>query len=530
MKFGLFPLEDAVGGILAHSQRLPDDSVIRKGTVLSEELIDVMHAASMTEVVVAILEEDDVAEDDAAGRIAALFNSETIRTDVARTGRVNFYANCNGIFRVSREIVDRINAVDPGVTFASLNDFEEVNDGRMVATIKIIPYAVSSRSLGIIESVAAPAAISVSAFRQKRVGLIFTLLPGIKQSVLTKTKRTLEKRLVRSGSVIVAEEQVFHIQEDVTKVISAMLPECDVLILYGASAISDIKDIIPSAIADAGGKNIRFGMPVDPGNLMLLSEIEKKPVIGAPGCARSPAENGFDWILQRILAGIPVTSNDIARLGVGGLLMETGSRPHPRETALGKRSKTAAVVLAAGQSRRMGVMNKMTSKLNDKPMVRHVVEAAVASKCDDVIVVTGFEPEAVREAVGHIDCRFIYNPEFPDGLSRSLAAGISSVQSEYSNALVLLGDMPFVDASAINRILDAAEDNRGQIIMATANGKRGNPVLWPASFFSELQQIEGDVGARHIIGANLASVCEVELGDVASIDIDTPAALDSFTQ
>ncbi|MEM9278918.1 MAG: molybdopterin-binding/glycosyltransferase family 2 protein [Pseudomonadota bacterium] len=525
MKFGSFPLDETIGGILAHSQRLPDDSVLRKGTVLTEELVDVMHAASMTEVMVALPEEGDVSEDEAAKRIADLFKSISVRTDQARTGRVNFFATCNGVFRVSREVVDRINAVDPGITFATLHDYTEVNEGRMVATVKIIPYYVPSRSLEVIEAIVAPAAISVSQYNANKVGLIFTLLPGTKHSILQKTRKVLEQRLALSGSKIVDELQVFHLQDDVADAISGMLPKCDMLILFGASAISDIHDVIPSAIETAGGKNIRFGMPVDPGNLMLLSEIQDKPVIGAPGCARSPAENGFDWVLQRFLAGVAVTSKDIAGMGTGGLLMETGARPHPRQKSLMKTTRTTAVILAAGQSRRMGETNKMVVDFQGKPMVRHAVEAAIASKCDDVIVVTGFEPDSVHEALAGLECKMAHNAGFAEGLSTSLKTGIANVSSDFSAAVVLLGDMPFVTAQDINKLIDEADKNSSHIIMATSNGKRGNPVLWPSSFFSELKDIKGDVGARHIIGANAEAVIEVELGDVASIDIDTPAAL-----
>ena len=239
----------------------------------------------------------------------------------------------------------------------------------------------------------------------------------------------------------------------------------------------------------------------------------------------APAENGFDWVLQRLLADIPVSANDVSQLGVGGLLMETGARPHPREKSKKEKTKVAAVVLAAGQSRRMGDDNKMTVDLHGMPMVRHTVDAALKSQCDEVFVVTGFEPEAVKEAIYGLQLKFVHNPDFTGGLSTSLSAGVSAVKNDYASALILLGDMPFVSCSAINSILEAGKQNPEFIIVATCQGKRGNPVLWPAKFFPELAAIEGDVGARHLIGMYSDQVMELELGDMASIDIDTPAAL-----
>ena len=107
----------------------------------------------------------------------------------------------------------------------------------------------------------------------------------------------------------------------------------ELVIVFGASAIADRRDVIPSALEAAGGRIEHFGMPVDPGNLLLIGDLQGRPVLGAPGCARSPKENGFDWVLMRLLAGLPVSRADIARMGVGGLLMEIVTRPQPREEA-----------------------------------------------------------------------------------------------------------------------------------------------------------------------------------------------------
>jgi molybdenum cofactor cytidylyltransferase len=137
-----------------------------------------------------------------------------------------------------------------------------------------------------------------------------------------------------SGRCVVAEERVSHEAPALTQAIQAMAPLCDLLIVYGASAITDRRDVIPAALEAAGGRIAHFGMPVDPGNLLLVGALTRDdveiPVLGAPGCARSPKENGFDWVLHRLLAGLPVTGADIRRMGVGGLLMEIVSRGQPR--------------------------------------------------------------------------------------------------------------------------------------------------------------------------------------------------------
>src|SRR6202011_4010190 len=128
----------------------------------------------------------------------------------------------------------------------------------------------------------------------------------------------------------------------------------ELVIVFGASAIADKRDVIPAAVEAIGGRIEHFGMPVDPGNLLLIGEARNRPVLGAPGCARSPKENGFDWVLMRLLAGLPVGRGDINGMGVGGLLMEIVTRPQPREEPSPSGKRTAALLLAAGRSTRMG--------------------------------------------------------------------------------------------------------------------------------------------------------------------------------
>ena len=251
-------------------------------------------------------------------------------------------------------------------------------------------------------------------------------------------------------------------------------------------------------------------------------------MIGAPGCARSPKENGFDWVLTRLLAGLAVTRADVARMGVGGLLMEIVTRPQPREDiAKPEGRNVAALVLAAGQSRRMGGPNKLLAEIAGKPLVRRVVEQTLASRAKPVVVVTGHQREKVEAALAGLPITFTHNPDFADGLSTSLKAGIAALPEEADAAVVCLGDMPQVDAALIDRLSDAFDPERGALIVApTFGGKRGNPVVWARRFFSELAALQGDVGARHLIGAHADALVEVPAENRGVfLDVDTPDAL-----
>ncbi len=268
-------------------------------------------------------------------------------------------------------------------------------------------------------------------------------------------------------------------------------------------------------------------MPVDPGNLLMIGASGGRPVIGAPGCARSPKENGFDWVLMRLLAGLAVPREDITGLGVGGLLMEIVTRPQPREEPLRPARSVAAIVLGAGRSSRMGGPNKLLAEIAGRPLIRIVAEQALASQARPVIVVTGHQRERVEAALAGLPVRLVHNPDFAEGLGTSLKAGIAALPADVDGVIVCLGDMPQVDAGLIDRLIGALDPDKGALVaVPTIDGKRGNPVVWSRRFFPDLMTVEGDVGARYLIGRYAEAVAEVPVSGAAALtDVDTPEAL-----
>lgn len=327
MKFGPVAVEMAVGSIAAHAIR-HETFTLKKGDIVHNEHIALLKAAGFDEIIVAQLGPDDVNEDLAAADLARHLAGAHVRLDRPFTGRVNFFAEVSGVLTVDVAGVDRVNEIDDAITFATLPAFRAVQAGEMIATVKIIPFAVERALLAQAKEL--PPLIGVAAFKPMRVGVVSTLLPGLKPSVIVKTLGVMQRRLDPAGATIVEERRVPHEETAVSAAIAELASVCDLVIVFGASAITDRRDVIPVALEQCGGRVEHFGMPVDPGNLLLLGECGAVPVIGAPGCARSPKENGFDWVLQRLLAGVRVTAQDIRRMGTGGLLMEIVSRPQPR--------------------------------------------------------------------------------------------------------------------------------------------------------------------------------------------------------
>lgn len=331
MFFGPLPPRAAGGGVLAHRVHA-GDRVFGKGHLLSEADCAALDAAGIASVTVARLESGDVGEDDAARQLGDVLARGCIRAAEAFTGRVNLFARDAGILRIDRASLDAFNAIDEGMTLATLPPFRQVVADEMIGTVKIIPFALPGKILAAgLAALSASPVLDLKPFRPKRVALLLLAVPETKPGVLTKTERVTRDRVVALGGSLVQVMQLAHSTEALCAGMAQLDPaNFDILIIFGAAAITDRRDVIPHAITVAGGEVIHLGMPVDPGNLLLLAEWRGKPVIGAPGCARSPAENGFDWVLERLCADIPVCAQDIRAMGAGGLLMEIISRPQPR--------------------------------------------------------------------------------------------------------------------------------------------------------------------------------------------------------
>jgi molybdenum cofactor cytidylyltransferase len=531
MKFGPVAPGDAKGGIVVHSIR-QGGLILKKGRVVGDADIAALKAAGVTTITIARIEPDDVSEDEAAAQLAAAVAGEGVHIDRAFTGRANLFAETDGIMVVDRAGIDRFNEVDPDVTLATLAEFAPVVAGKMIATVKIIPFAVSAaaRDKALAVARAATPLVRVARYQVHKVGVISTVLPGLADKVIEQTLRVTQQRLKPAGARIVAERRVAHEPAALARALADVLDAgAELVIVFGASAIADRRDVIPAAVEAVGGVVEHFGMPVDPGNLLLIASARGRPVLGAPGCARSPRENGFDWVLERLLCGLLVTGRDITGMGVGGLLMEIVTRPQPRATETRGGRRIAAIVLAAGRSTRMGGPNKLLAEIKSQPLVRIAAQQALASQAYPVIVVTGHQRERVEAALGGLDVRLVHNPDFAAGLSTSVRAGIAAVPDGVDGAIVCLGDMPQVSAPLIDKLLAAFDPEKGALVVVpTIDGKRGNPVVWSRRFFSELASLQGDTGARNLIASFAEAVTEVPLsGTAALVDVDTPEALEA---
>lgn len=325
MKFGELSLDRAKGAILAHSIAIPGGR-LRKGHVLQDADIAALAGTGLDRVTAALLEPGDVDENTAAARLVEAVGGRArgLRIPKAFTGRANLVAEGPGVVRLDEAAVHAVNAVHPMITIATVPPFHQMAEGGMVATVKIISYAVAEADL---EEACRRGqdAISFAAPVLQRATLIIS---EVEKGAGDKGRDAIEGRLAALDVALDETVMVPHETEAIASAIKAA--GSDLVLILTGSATSDIEDVAPAALRAAGGTLTHFGMPVDPGNLLFLGALGTTPVIGLPGCARSPALNGADWVLSRIVCGVPVKAGDIMAMGVGGLLKEIPTRPQPR--------------------------------------------------------------------------------------------------------------------------------------------------------------------------------------------------------
>ena len=541
MRFGDTPIDEANGAILAHSWRANGIN-FAKGRVLSTNDVEKLKALGVATVVAARLDPEDLHEDEAAARVAKALAGEGIEVTAPFTGRCNHFAREAGLAVIDPKRIDALNELDEAVTVATLPPYARVTPRQMVATVKIIPYAAPRAAVARAVEVAKAAnrpLVSVAPFKAMRAGLVQTRLPGTRDKVLDKAVGTTGRRLTSLGSALVGERRCSHDAAAIAASLAELRTEgCDLFLIAGASAIVDRHDVVPSGIVQAGGKVTHFGLPVDPGNLLLTGELDGKPVLGLPGCAKSPKYNGFDMVLERLAAGLPIGRADLVRMGAGGLLAEIPTRPQRRdeeETGPQQAPRVAIVILAAGRSTRMGGPNKLLADANGQPLVVHAARSALSSQSVEVVVVLGHMADEVRGVIEKAippksRLRFVANPDFAAGISTSVRTGIGALAKDIDAAVIQLGDMPAINVALLDRLIAAFNPVEGRsICVPTVRGKRGNPVLWDRRFFAEMAALSGDSGAKHLIGEHASLVCEVEMpGEAALTDIDTPEALAAF--
>ena len=524
MKFGQTPLSEAEGALLVHAVRLPD-RWLRKGVVLGEEDLQAMARAGIKQVLVARPEPDELGENTAAEALGKAGAGPYISASKAFAGRVNLLAEQAGVLEVDAQAINGFNRIDPAITVATLPAYARVDRGQLLATIKIIPYA-AKRAFITRAAERISGALRLHPVQNKRISLILSTGEGLKPSLLEKGRKAIGARLARLGLGLAEHRIVPHEAQALAAAISEA--RGDIVLLLGAFATADIRDTGPEAVRRAGGRISRFGIPVDPGNLLFVGEQGGRPVLGLPGCVRALALNGADWVLERMICGIELDEAMLTGMGVGGLLKEIPTRPMPRR--MGDKpgaDKFAVILLAAGQSRRMRGQDKLLQEVGGGAMLRHAAISALESAASEVLVVLPPAHGARRAALKGLAVRIIDAPDHAEGMGASLRNAMGRIGADIEGVIVALADMPEVAPVHFDSLISGYDPARGHEICRACDeaGRPGHPILFGRRFFESLSASAGDIGGRDILRDSAEFVLRVPTsGRGASLDLDTPEA------
>ncbi|MCY4008128.1 MAG: molybdopterin-binding protein [Anaerolineaceae bacterium] len=333
MKFGPVPIADAVGCLLAHRLVGADGrSLFVKGHLLSEADCARLAALGYRELTVARLEADDLGEDEAARRIAEPLAGDHVSLRVGGAGRATLHAECRGVLRLGPGLLERLNMIDDGITIATLREHSLVDKGEMLALVKVVPFAIPAARVQDAVAIAqeAGALLAIRPLRPLQVTLILSGPAAAKERLQRGFVKPVQRRVEALGCSFQEAQYCAHETTALAETLRRAAQQADLLLVAGISAIIDRGDVVPSALERAGGSVTHFGVPVDPGTLLMLGYLGDVPVVGAPGCVQSPKTNVIDWLLPRLVAGERLTRSDLLQLGHGGLLEEIPQRPLPR--------------------------------------------------------------------------------------------------------------------------------------------------------------------------------------------------------
>ena len=338
MKFGPVLVEEAAGKILGHNVTAADGRrALRKGRQLDSDDLTLLREAGRKTVYVAELEEGDVPEDLSADRIAHAVCGRGLRLSGPAAGRVNLRSDWLGVLRVDVSGLDALNELE-GITLATLPSHSTVRPNQIAGTVKVIPFALSGELVQRAERLALDRGplLRVEKLEPRKVGLVLLAPTGTRERVETQFA-PLKERIEALGSELARIDYIDPGVDAAESELAAALDNqagagLDLIVLAGESAIMDRADLAPRAVERIGGRVECVGAPVDPGNLLMLAYLDRVPVLGAPGCARSRNLNIVDWVLPRLLVGERLTRPDIVAMGHGGLLDDQPERPMPRSS------------------------------------------------------------------------------------------------------------------------------------------------------------------------------------------------------
>lgn len=326
MRHQVVAVPEALEAILMHN--IADSggkSVLKKGTRLAEEHLVQLAEMGCATVDVAILEEGDVHEDEAATCLAAALKTEHMILSRPAGGRVNLRVQADGVLEVDADRLLELNMI-PGIALGTRRQHAVVGPNQEtdnIGTVKIIPFAVRRSLLDLAVELAQrrPGIVEVRPFQPgRRVAMLFVGESSVHDKLAETFLPATKTRLERLAAQLVITEAVVQEEQAIGQAVARLLEMVDLLVIAGQTSVMDEDDTTLRALRVVGAESTLSGSPVEPGNMLALAYFPGKAAVCAPGCAQSLKRNVMDLVLPRLLLGDRLERRDIAALGLGGFL------------------------------------------------------------------------------------------------------------------------------------------------------------------------------------------------------------------
>lgn len=538
MKYGEYPVYDALGVELTHPVKCRD-ATLKKGHVLTSQDIGRLKYAGIKTVVGARFSSNDVPPETTADILLKTMVGDYLRYTLPdESGYCEIFADIDGVFVFDPDRLKRLNTHCEDFAVMTVRPYLPVYKGQFVANLRLFSPAVDADVLNqaVTKISGTGALFKIAPYAFCKIGYIRTVATGTTPEQIDDD--ALEKRFAAYGFSIVHSAMCAHDSESVEKAVrDALDARAEIVLVESPFPPLNRDDTVPKAFKEAAADIDRLGWCVDAGVPLVLGHKGGARLLGF--CADDAEQPALD-VLTRFLATKSLPPIDMlpmfAMNGISLLRMTKKITAEQLENsvsvgAVSDSEKIAVVILAAGASRRMIGSNKLLEPLDGLPMIERVVRSVLSSKADYVVVVTGHDAMFIERRLEKYDVKIVRNPDYVSGVLGSIRLGLAVLPPDIAGAVILPADMPAFTEEYINRLIDAfdAKAERPPVVVPTFNGVRHNPVLWPRNLFKVAKPVPEDAHWTPALIEHTDYIREIPLkDDLPLTDINTHGDLSNY--
>jgi len=509
---------------------------IENGRPLTEGDMFLLKEAGITSILAVKSEKDELSQNMACEILANEIIGLNTYWTPPLNGLLKIYAADKGILNVSRKRLERFNEKNETLILTTKTPFQMVEKDELIATLYISPPYLSKQSIEsyILKLSGLSSLIKINPLKEKTFSFLRTTFSSFSEEKQKNFVKIIEKKISSYKGSLSHFEICSHTIDEVERQLEFLLDDTPDSYLFISGAFPSIhqNDVIPQALHNKGADIETFNIPIYPGFHLVKASFGSKQIYILPEDIEKSEQNSFDFLLRMISSEIPIDESLLRGLCVGGLLeksINTNQTLKRTHRTVKTTTNIGVLILAGGLSKRSLKGNKLLLRHQGKSLIQRTVQNAIKSKASLVLTVTGFEAGLIEKELASLDTRCIFNPNFEEGVSRSISLANNFFPKEIDGVLILPGDMPCFDEKAINTLIEAFESDK--IIIPTEGGLRHNPVLWSRLFLKNSLLLNEFPSIKQIFPTLEKNIKEIEMKkEDIFFDLNTLGDFDKFLE